>query len=604
MRDSNLYSLLFPPSLEDRSSYAENVLNVQLPMLEHSSWRYKTRIGAKIPLNEADNQPNVIANHYRFSSQNLPELITMFDVSIYKYHKDSDVLDENSMEDIACKIDKDLSSEIMGLVIKKNPDWNSDNIGFAYDGRKHLFATHMLALDGNEYDCVVELKNKQHFSVILKHAAEVSPRNFLNKWSILDPILLRGLESGLTCFARWKMLNSHRSWFLQGNKMFNEGQNCFDLGSGDLVAMRGYNANLKCCLAGTVLVIDICVNAFLRGGALLEVMKCIGKYRSIEEMYEHLRKRDEPKFLDSVSSLMKNAKIKTNHLGHSKKFKGFGPRCSDTNFVFDYTDTHGSTKRGTIAEYFESKYLIKLKYAGFPAVNVGSAKKPQYVPVELISVVAGQSRQKECQNVTAQLIKYAAIKPNDRIKMLNDAFGSNGVVGIIQTDKNSNAFGFTEESIESKPMKIEARLLPPPKLKYYNKEVEPELKGSWDLKGLKFYKPGGSTDGIKIDIVCIGERIKEKVVESFMAVLQAAASKLGLQLNLNASNKRWLFVESERSVDKINTSFESMIRDKVNIVLCILNGDTSSWYRIVKSFSDSIGEPLCVYTNIPKFKIN
>jgi eukaryotic translation initiation factor 2C len=331
-------------------------------------------------------------------------------------------------------------------------------------------------------------------------------------------------------------------------------------------------------------------------------MKCIGNYRSIDEMYEHLRERDEPKFLDTVISLMKSAKIKTNHLGHLKKFKGFGPRCS--NFVFDYIDTSGGAKRGTIAEYFESKYLIKLKYAAFPSINVGTEKKPQYVPVELISVVAGQSRQKECQNVTAQLIKYAAIKPNDRIKMLRDAFESNGVIGILQADKNSNAFGFTEESIESKPIKVETRLLPPPKLKYYNKEVEPQLKGSWDLKGLKFYKPGGSKDGIKVDIVCVGERIKEKVVESWFALLQSSASNLGLQLNLNTSNKRWLVVESERSTDKIDSSFESMIRDKVDIVFCILSGDTSSWYRIVKSFSDSRCLPSqCMkYSNIERTK--
>jgi eukaryotic translation initiation factor 2C len=47
-----------------------------------------------------------------------------------------------------------------------------------------------------------------------------------------------------------------------------------------------------------------------------------------------------------------------------------------------------------------------------------------------------------------------------------------------------------------------------------------------------------------------------------------------------------------------------MIRDKVNIVLCILNGDTSSWYRIVKSFSDTVGLPSqCIkYSNIERTK--
>ena len=48
---------------------------------------------------------------------------------------------------------------------------------------------------------------------------------------------------------------------------------------------------------------------------------------------------------------------------------------------------------------------------------------------------------------------------------------------MIQTDKNSNAFGLTKDSLDTKPMCIQAHLLPQAKIQYANKVLDPELKG-------------------------------------------------------------------------------------------------------------------------------
>jgi hypothetical protein len=55
--------------------------------------------------------------------------------------------------------------------------------------------------------------------------------------------------------------------------------------------------------------------------------------------------------------------------------------------------------------------------------------------------------------------------------------GRDGVIDMIQTDKNSNAFGLTKESLDTKPMAIKAHLLPQAKIQYANKVLDPELKG-------------------------------------------------------------------------------------------------------------------------------
>ena len=142
-----------------------------------------------------------------------------------------------------------------------------------------------------------------------------------------------------------------------------------------------------------------------------------GRFRSVNDMYAQLKNSDERNFLDDVAAQMKGAKIRITHLGHSKKFKGFGPRCSDPRTLFDFTDgRNGTTSKITVAQYFQLKYPGKVIYPDFPAVNVGTEKRARYIPLELIDVAPGQCRQKDSQNVklVAQLIKYAAIRPNER----------------------------------------------------------------------------------------------------------------------------------------------------------------------------------------------
>jgi len=207
-------------------------------------------------------------------------------------------------------------SEIIQKVCNLNKNWETDTsgkpIGFTYDGRKSLFVSSKLIFpsDENEFTCEVRLAERMYF-VTIKYASEISPRNYTNSWSKVDAVLLRALDSGLSSFARWMTDPKHKSWFLNGTKLYKLGpQNVYELDRA-IVAMRGYYAALKCCLTGTCLVLDISVSAFLMGGLLMEIMLFIarGKYDSVNDMYGQLQKRDDPNFLDDVTTQMKGAKV-------------------------------------------------------------------------------------------------------------------------------------------------------------------------------------------------------------------------------------------------------------------------------------------------------
>ena len=67
MSDANIHRSLFPPRTQNRSDYASDDKNVELPHLANSNWRYETQVGAVIPFfSQSDDKPSVIANHFRY----------------------------------------------------------------------------------------------------------------------------------------------------------------------------------------------------------------------------------------------------------------------------------------------------------------------------------------------------------------------------------------------------------------------------------------------------------------------------------------------------------------------------------------------------------
>ena len=113
------------------------------------------------------------------------------------------------------------------------------------------------------------------------------------------------------------------------------------------------------------------VSAFLRGGELSDIMWRVLNYRDLGDM---LKERQFSKNeLDAIIKMYKNKKIVLMHLGHTKKFRAFGPPSSDKLTAFDF-EHNGTILRLTVDEYFslraksDSKYSV-LKYPLLPTVT-------------------------------------------------------------------------------------------------------------------------------------------------------------------------------------------------------------------------------------------
>jgi hypothetical protein len=360
---------------------------------------------------------------------------------------------------------------------------------------------------------------------------------------------------------------------------------------------------------------EISVSCFLQGGNLLDLMVVIGNFRSVDDMARSCDPRHglPQSFINKLEDLLKNCRIKTTHLGHSKKLKGFGPPANHPDCAFKQDD--GSMI--TVADYYEQQCRVnpvyaahlpkgKLRYPMLSLVQVGSKKKAIYIPAELVSVVPGQARQRTAPlEITSQLIKYAALQPNDRFQALSSESARNGLFHELQVDVNTTAFGFG--GISSTPMKVQGFILPPAKLQYGNRVIEPELTGSWNLAGnVTFAQPPPSAppsvkgssassydrrESYLYGIVVVygagnsEPRNFDGILQPFLSKLEGDSRSTGIPLTpcfLSNSRCPYVVVEGKRSFLQ-----DVMLRFKdqgCRIVLTVLYQDI---YSLVKLAADA-----------------
>ena len=145
----------------------------------------------------------------------------------------------------------------------------------------------------------------------------------------------------------------------------------------------------------------------------------------------------------------------------------------------------------TVEQYFEEMALenpaykqfmkgSRLKYPFLPTVDVGSRNKPILFPMELISVRPGQPFSRCTPDMTAKIVRHAAILPQERFQnLLDNGERSQSVLTELRGCSQAACFGVTK--FEVSPMSVSARLLPPPKLQYRDQVFEPGLNGEWNI---------------------------------------------------------------------------------------------------------------------------
>uniref|UniRef100_A0AAU7B978 Argonaute 2 n=1 Tax=Sogatella furcifera TaxID=113103 RepID=A0AAU7B978_SOGFU len=126
----------------------------------------------------------------------------------------------------------------------------------------------------------------------------------------------------------------------------------------------------------------------------------------------------------------------------------------------------------TVGEYFQREKKCALQFPYLPLVHIGPLNKEFFVPLEMCTIVRGQSvNRKLTPNQTAAMVKNAAKPPDDRKRKIAMALRK----ANFNNDKCVQEFGI---QVSDRFAQVTGRVLDPPVLEYNKQTITPQ-KGVW-----------------------------------------------------------------------------------------------------------------------------
>ncbi|XP_022729133.1 protein argonaute 5-like isoform X2 [Durio zibethinus] len=385
---------------------------------------------------------------------------------------------------------KKVNRAIMELLTKMYKESHLGRRCPAYDGRKSLYTAGALPFESKEF--VVKLidedrggsssssaRKERQFKVAIKLASKPDLHNlreFLcRRYFECPQETIQVLDVVLRATPSMNFTVVGRSFF--SPQLGPRG----DLGNG-MEYWMGYYQSLRPTQMGLSLNIDVSARSFYEP---ILVTEFVAKHLKHANLSRPLSDQDRIK----VKKALKGVRVELNHMEYAKACKIVGisrEPIRQLTFTLDDKRTNVS-----VVQYFRDKYNIVLKYASLPALQCGSEAKPVYLPMELCRIVAGQRYTKKLneQEVKA-LLKATCQRPHDREANIQKMVRVNNFQGDELVHKE---FGI---QVQKEPALVEARVLPPPLLKYHDSGRERSVNpgfGAWNMINKKMVN-GGKVD--------------------------------------------------------------------------------------------------------------
>ncbi|XP_022137920.1 protein argonaute 10 [Momordica charantia] len=392
----------------------------------------------------------------------------------------------------------------------------------AYDGRKSLYTAGELPFVWKEFniklvdeeDGVSGPKREREYKVVIKFVARANLHHlgqFLagkradapqEALQILD-IVLRELSSKRYC-------QIGRSFFSPDIRSPQR------LGDG-LESWCGFYQSIRPTQMGLSLNIDMASAAFIEPLPVLEfVAQLLGK----DVLSRPLSDSDRVK----IKKALRGVKVEVTHRGNvRRKYRVSGLTSQPTRELVFPVDDNSTMK--SVVEYFQEMYGFTIQHAHLPCLQVGNQKKANYLPMEACKIVEGQRYTKRLneKQITA-LLKVTCQRPRDR---------ENDILQTVQhnaydNDPYAKEFGI---KISEKLASVEARILPPPWLKYHDtgkeKDCLPQV-GQWNMMNKKMI------NGMTVSRwACINfsRSVQESVARGFCSELAQMCQVSGMEFN-------------------------------------------------------------------------
>ncbi|KAK7304843.1 hypothetical protein VNO77_42734 [Canavalia gladiata] len=367
---------------------------------------------------------------------------------------------------------------------------------FAYDGERTLYTVGPLPLNKFEFKVLLEESFAKRSSDEspganggLCEETKRSKHSFQSKTFMVEisfvaqiplhsvGLTIKGVESDsnsqdalrvLDIILRQRAANSgcllvRQSFFHDDSRNFTE------VGAG-VTGVRGFHSSFCPRQGGLYLNMDVSTTIIIKPGPVVDFL------------LSNLNVR-EPRYIDwaKAKKMLKHLRVRATHLDQEFKISGLSEKsCIQQLFsmkVKDGNDNNGGhTVNITVYEYFAKHRGIELTSSAYlPCLDVGKPKRPNYLPLELCSLVSLQRYTKVLSPMQrASLVEKSRQKPQDRIKILTNAVGNYS----YDDDPVLSACGIC---IEKQLTPAEGRVLETPKLKVGKNDDCLPHNGRWNF---------------------------------------------------------------------------------------------------------------------------
>ncbi|XP_047326171.1 protein argonaute MEL1-like [Impatiens glandulifera] len=380
----------------------------------------------------------------------------------------------------------------------------------AYDGSKSIYTAGPLPFVSKDF--VVKLFDKddptrkdRDFRVIIKFAAKVDLyhlQQFLQrKQKDLPQESLQALDVVLRSTPSVNYTVVGRSFF--SPSLGPKGK--LDAG---LEYWLGFYQSLRPTQMGLSLNIDMSARAFFDP---ILVTDFIEKQLHIRDLSRPLSDQDRVK----IKKALRGVSVQLIHMENIRRRKIVSlSQKPISQLMFTIDD-----KKMSVVQYFQQRYNFKVKYPSLPAIQSGSDSKPIYLPMEVCKIVEGQRYLKKLnEKQVSNLLKATCQRPKMREQSIRKMVAGNN----YSIDKFVNEFGL---SINPEPTTVEARVIPPPMLKYNGSQEAPRV-GQWNMMNKRMY------NGATIDYwTCVNfSRLQHDQVGNFCWELVQMCKSKGLNI--------------------------------------------------------------------------
>eukprot|EP00252_Welwitschia_mirabilis_P009748 TRINITY_DN2259_c0_g1_i3.p1 TRINITY_DN2259_c0_g1~~TRINITY_DN2259_c0_g1_i3.p1 ORF type:complete len:667 (+),score=92.70 TRINITY_DN2259_c0_g1_i3:137-2137(+) len=250
------------------------------------------------------------------------------------------------------------------------------------------------------------------------------------------------------------------------------------LGEG-LESWRGFYQSIRPTQMGLSLNIDMSSTAFIEP---LPVIDFVMQLLNTQTLSRPLSDAERVK----IKKALRGIKVEVTHRANiRRKYRISGLTSQPTRELTFAVDDNGTTK--SVVQYFQETYAFTIQFTNLPCLQVGNQQRTNYLPMEVCKIVQGQrySRRLNEKQIT-RLLKATCQRPREREMDILQTVRKNN----YNRDQYAKEFGI---SISNELAEVEARVLPPPVLKYHddgpNSTCLPEI-GQWNMKNKKMVNGG------------------------------------------------------------------------------------------------------------------